>query len=256
MKKDYHIHAQILQENIDSEAFIQTAIARGFDEMCITDHMPLSPSNANDRIPGGMVGEYCKRVREFADKYKDQISIKCGIEIDFHPTLMDKIEDVLAQGKFDYILGSSHMHLFMDGITSYKDYVNATFENTIAAAKTGYFSAIPHINMYNWVFANPQRFHFEDTYFCEAEHAEIIERTLTAIKENGLLLEVNPHFAEMTGDMKDVYPSEFIARKAFEMNIGFSYGSDAHGANHIGAMLDELRKHPLYSKAIDIWEKI
>ena len=255
MKKDYHIHAQIIRETVDSEAFIQTAIARGFGEICITDHMPLSLSNAADRIPAGRVSEYCEKVHELADKYKDKISIKCGIEIDFHPLLIDTIEDVLSQGEFEYVLGSSHMHLFIDGISSHKDYVKATFENTICAAKTGYFHAIPHIDMYKWVFANPKRFHFPEQNFCETEHAELIDKTLMAIKENGLLLEINSHFAETTGNIQNVYPSEFITRRALNMNIGFSYGSDAHGAGHIGALLDELREHSVYSKAIDIWEK-
>ena len=254
MKKDYHIHAQILRENIDSEAFIQTAIAHGFDEICITDHMPLSISNAGDRIPHGRVGEYCRKVREFADKYKGQISIKCGIEVDYHPTLVGEIEDVLSQGDFDYVLGSSHMHLFIDGITSHKDYVNASFENTMRAAKSGYFDIIPHINMYKWVFANPQRFHFVNHDFCEAEHEEIMEETLTAIREHGLLLEINSHFAETTGNIQDIYPSEFITRKALDMGVRFSFGSDAHHAKHIGALLDDLREHPIYSKAIEGWE--
>ena len=83
MKKDYHIHAQILRETVDSEVFIQTAISRGFDEICITDHMPLSLSNAADSIPAGRVSEYCEKVHELAANMT-------YMELSTHPGYMDE----------------------------------------------------------------------------------------------------------------------------------------------------------------------
>ena len=74
------------------DAFAQQAIARGIGEICISDHMPLSISCAKDRIPRGEVSAYCRRVREFAHRYEGSLSIRCGIEIDYHPSILGKIE--------------------------------------------------------------------------------------------------------------------------------------------------------------------
>ena len=119
MKKDYHMHPRVIEGDERFDLFAAEAIKKGIERVCITDHMPLSISNASDRIPKGRVGEYCRRVRELSERYKGIIDIKCGIEIDFHPSVIGEIEEVLGDGEFDYILGSSHMHLFIKDFENY-----------------------------------------------------------------------------------------------------------------------------------------
>ena len=92
MKKDYHLHPRILDPSNAFENFIHVALDNGIKEICITDHMPLSVSNAGDRIPNGQIKAYCRRVRELAKRCEDMISIKCGIEIDYHPSVLDEIQ--------------------------------------------------------------------------------------------------------------------------------------------------------------------
>jgi histidinol-phosphatase (PHP family) len=123
--------------------------------------MPISISKASDRIPKGGVSEYCKRVRKLAEKYAEQIVVKCGIEIDFLPQYKDEAEAVLSEGTFDYVIGSSHLHMlesYFQGNYSKETYAKAMFENTMAAAETGYFDTIAHIDMYKWVFSKAERY--------------------------------------------------------------------------------------------------
>ncbi len=63
MMKDYHMHPQVLTAPEKIRDFIEGALSKNIEEICITDHMPLSVSKAKNRIPGGRVGEYCRRVR-------------------------------------------------------------------------------------------------------------------------------------------------------------------------------------------------
>ena len=60
-----------------------------------------------------MVAEYCRRVREIAKRYEGKIHIKCGVEADFHSLSVGEVERVLAEGDFDFVLASSHMHIFV-----------------------------------------------------------------------------------------------------------------------------------------------
>ncbi len=257
MVKDYHFHPQIIQHSDKFKEFAEVAIQNGVEEVCITDHMPLIGNIQADRIPHGKVAEYCRRAREIADKYKGRLSVKCGIEIDYHPSHRDQIEAVLKAGQFDYVLGSSHLHV-MDGLHTAKthnDYAKAMFENTISAAKSGYFSAIAHLDMHRWIFTVPNRFPLIDDKYSEEKHKELIEETLEVIKDNGLRIEINPHFASTSQNTDNIYPNIPIVKMALDKGISFSYGSDAHTCEDVGCLLNFLRNHEIYGKAIKNWEE-
>jgi len=259
MRKDYHMHPRVIEGYDRVERFIETAINNNFDEICITDHMPLSCSDAADRIKAGGVSEYYKKVRELADIYKDKISIKCGIEIDYHPSVVGEIEEVLSQGDFDFILGSTHIQIFadylLDGNHKYTEFADLAWQNTLLAAKSGYFTTISHLDMFRWAFTLPERFPLIDDGYTEDYHRDIIEEILDVIEEKNLYLEINPHLAwKNEKNFELVYPHMDIVKSAFTRNIKFSYGSDAHVASQVGKMYDMLREHPIYSKALSIWE--
>lgn len=259
MVKDYHIHPQIIQNPNNFDSFVKTALKNEVQEICITDHMPLLGSSAGDRIPHGAVREYCEKARAFAETYKSLLSVKVGIEIDYHPSITDEVESVIKQGDFDFILGSSHLHAIekakaFESCKTRTQYAEAMLRNTKSAAESGCFNAIAHIDMYRWIFSAPQRFPLLDDGFSEQLYEEMIVDTLSAIKKNGLLLEINPHFAVSSKNIENIYPSSYIIQKAMDMGIKFSYGSDAHSSDEVGIMLNEIRNDKIYKKALSIWE--
>ena len=259
MTKDFHMHPQVVLAPDRFDAFAAQAIARGIDEVCITDHMPLSTSRAGDRIPAGRVSDYCRTVRKIAEKYAGTLSVKLGIEIDYHPDFTDEIESVLRAGDFDFVLGSSHMHVGQCDIfrlvSTRNEYAEAALQNTLLAAQSGYFHAISHLDMYRWIFTLPKRFPLQDDGYALEKHWPAIERVLHAISENGLWMEINPHLAIIQGSLNGMYPERDIVARALEMDIRCCYGSDAHTAEHVGEMLCELRQHPVYGKALKEWEE-
>ena len=265
MIKDYHMHPALLctsEQRFDQ--FVQQAVKMGIEEICITDHMPLSCSKAKDRIPHGRVEDYCRSVRELSQKYKNILSIKVGIEIDFHPSVTDEIENVLKCGDFDYVLGSTHLHVMENGdilknSSGRNEYAELSFKNTIAAARSGYFDAIAHLDMFKAIFSQPKRYPLTDDGYCEKKHIELLHQTLDAIKDNGLRLELNPHFAssefvDPDNRLDSMYPSPSIVQMALDKNMRFSFGSDAHSPEQVGELLPQLRMHPVFGKAISKWE--
>lgn len=261
MVKDYHMHPMVVQKPEQFDLFVQKALAEGIEEICITDHMPLLCSAAKDRIPHGKIREYCTAVRKFAEQYKGVMSIKVGIEIDFHPSVKDEIEAVLEAGEFDYVLGSSHLHVikknewFQNNVT-HNEYAKAMFENTILAAESGYFNSIAHIDMHRRIFARKDKFPLIDDGYSEDLHEKLIDETLDAIAGNHVRLELNPHVVELSGRIEDMYPHAYIVEKALNKGIQFTYGSDAHKAESVGVYLKEIREHALYKKALATWEMI
>lgn len=258
MVRDYHIHPTVVQDAERFDAFASKAIQTGIEEVCITDHMPLSTSNASDRIPAGEVAKYCSTVREIARRYEGRLSVRLGIEIDYHPDFTSEIETVLGAGAFDFVIGSSHMHVGQSDIfnlvSTHNEYVQATLENTILAAQSGYFNAIAHLDMYRWIFTLPVRFPLRDDGYCLEKHMPLIKETLNVIAQRGLYMEINPHLATQTNDIANTFPDVDIVSLALEKGMRFYYGSDAHTADQVGGMLEILRQHPIYGKAIRSWE--
>jgi len=258
MKKDYHMHPTVVQDPERFDRFAATAIERGIDEVCITDHMPLIDNTSKDRIPHGKIEEYCEKVHEIQEKYKGRLSVKLGIEIDFHPSVMDQIEAVLNHNQFDYVLGSSHLHsiksldIFAQNLNK-DDYAEAMLKNSILAAESGYFDTISHIDMYKWVFIT-KNYTEKETVLHEERHLETIERVLDAIKKNNMFLEMNVHFAANTDNVKNIYPSEIIMKEALKKGVNFAYGSDSHRHDHVGILLDYLHENEPYQSAIENWE--
>lgn len=256
MRKDYHMHPMAwTEENLP--LFVEKALEKGMGEICITDHMPLLMADAPDRMRPGAVGAYCRRVQEWAARYQGVISIKCGIEVDFHPTLKGYIEDILAQGTFHHILGSTHIQVFLRDYPryTYDDFAAASLENTLRAVESGYFTAISHLDQFRFVFASPERFPLRRSSYDPARHEDVIREILGKIREKNMCLEINPHLAEAMKDVEITYPQAQIVKWALDADVRFVYGSDAHAPGSVGALLDELERHPVYGRAVMQWEK-
>lgn len=254
MRKDYHMHPMAWTED-KLPLFVEKALQMGISEICITDHMPLLMADAEDRMRPGTVRDYCRRVGAWADRYGDVISIKCGIEIDYHPSLEGYIEDILACGPFDHILGSTHMQVFLqDERCTHNDFAAAALENTLRAVESGYFTAISHLDQFRCVFAAPQQFPMIPDGYDPMRHERVIREILGKLREKDVALEINPHFAEALGDVESTYPQARIVEWALDAGVRFVYGSDAHAPDSVGALLDELENHPVYGRAIKQWE--
>ena len=256
MRRDYHIHPTVLQTPERFDEFVSAALAKNIKEICVTDHMPLSISKASDRIPHGCVKKYCERVRELAKKYEGTIDIKCGIEIDYHPTVKNEIEAVLLEGDFDLVLVSSHMHLFVDDCKryTYSDVAGMALQNYLLAIETGMFDVITHFDMYRWMFEKSERYPLVPDNYAPTCFEALIKEVLGKIKESGMRLEINPHLAESKKDISFIYPQDIITKWAVDMGVLFTYGSDAHKPSSVGALLDDLEADMLYGSAIKRFE--
>ena len=250
------MHPTVLQNPARFDEFARAALKKSIREICVTDHMPLSISSARDRIPHGEVKSYCRRVREIAKSYEGILTVKLGIEIDYHKSAINEIETVLSAGEFDYILASSHMHVFTRDFTKYtfNDFAKMALENSIESVEYGHFSAVSHVDMYRWAFGNHHRFPLIKEEYDPMMHKVLFSELLDKMANRGVCLEINPHYAEAKGDISYTYPEAPVLEMALAHNLKFSYGSDAHEPKSVGTLLDELEAHPIYAVALRKWE--
>ena len=255
-KIDYHMHPNIINKPDNADLFINHAIEMGFDEICFTDHMPLSICNAADRIPKGEVEKYCELVREKAAEYKDHIVIKTGIEIDYHPDFIDEIESVLCAGQFDYIVGASHLHIpgyniDMSKLT-YNDFARISFETSLCAINSGYFDAIAHLDLFRWVFTLPKRFPLiADEPFDLDKHKPILKEIMKALEVKKMMLEINSIAILHNVSNNGMYPEKEIINLSYGYDLKYIFGSDAHSFDRIGEGFNEMQLSQEYGEAMN-----
>ena len=250
-KHDYHMHPQLLTKPGDwADAFVRKAISEGIEEICFTDHMPLSMSDQKDRIPRGRVSEYYAKASEYADKYKDEISIKVGIEVDYHPDYLDEIEAVLQAGKFDYILGSSHLQLPGYGLKlgemEADEFISVMLKNILGSVKSGYFDAVAHIDFYRWIVESEERFPMRTRKYHYENHRDTIAEILDEIKKRDMILEVNTHRMAGIGGLENVYPCRETLELSLLKGVKYRFGSDAHVPHDVGFGWNDLKQDPFY----------
>lgn len=252
-KCDHHIHPNIINRPQAADAFIDSAVKQGFQEIYITDHMPLSISKAGDRIPKGKIKQYCEAVKKKAEEYEDKISIKTGVEIDYHPDFLSEIEDALEQGDFDIVLGASHLHIPgynipINAMTP-NEYAGLSLENSLLAIKSGYFDIISHLDLHRWVYTCPKRFPIQPGTYCVDEHMDILKAIMREIEMRKVKLEINSLAILHKVDECGVYPGEDIMKLSYQYDIQYVFASDAHTPDWVGYGYDFLKNSNVYRRA-------
>lgn len=96
-----------------------------------------------------------------------------------------------------------------------------------------------------------------DDGFVYEKCAPLVEQVLDAIRDQGVRLEMNPHWMNITGSEdydRMMWPQSWVIDMALKKGLKFSYGSDSHEAGNVGRHLDQLRVHPVFGKALADWE--
>lgn len=106
---DYHIHTEFSGDcKFSPELIVESAINKGLKEICITDHQDFG-FIADDILYEIDILDYYKKIHELSIKYKNQITIKTGIEMGLEPDKSNKIDLFLNSEEFDFVIGSSHL---------------------------------------------------------------------------------------------------------------------------------------------------
>ena len=102
IKQDLHTHTTFCDGSSTAEEMVISAIEKGLDCIGFSGHS-LSPGNDDDTGYGmdeETAAEYRAEIGRLKEKYKDQIKILCGMEMDYYS------ENDLSP--YEYIIGSVH----------------------------------------------------------------------------------------------------------------------------------------------------
>ncbi len=247
MRIDLHNHTTRCNHTEGTiDQYIQKAIELGIDIYGFSEHAPMD-FDPKYRLPFSQMQAYTDDVLAAKERYKNDIKILLGYEVDYLPGYMD--ERVLS-AKVDYLIGSVH---FIDKwsfdnpefISGYKnkdidEIWQAYFEATEAMAKSGKFDIVGHLDLIKVFKFMPK----QDTRV-------LAKDALLAIKKSNMVLELNA--AGLRKPVSEIYPSQSLLEVAYDLDIPITFSSDAHAVEQVGFGYDKvisLAKEVGYTKAV------
>ena len=243
---DTHLHTiRSPDANAMLEAYCHLAMERGIGELAITDHVDFDPG-----MPAYGYASFADRerdVREAAARWADRgLAIRFGVEITYERAYEDDIRGWLARHPHDYVIGSVHISAdspykaasvagFVAG-RQLPDIVAPYFDEVIAAARSGLFDTIGHMDFV-------KRYLVPHVLPSELARApELYEPVLQAMVETGTALEVNASGLRQLP--RETYPAPAIVARYRELGgRHVTIGSDAHRTEWFAYGLREAYRH-------------
>ena len=234
---DYHTHTPLCKHAVgEPEAYAARAVERGLREIGFSDHSPMPPDYDPDwRMSYDQYGAYVGLV-ERCRKAFPRLSIKLGLEADYHPGTEAFVARILGEHPFDYVIGSVHYlgdwgfdnpdlaHRF-EGKDVYEIYAQY-YALVEKLAGTRMYDILGHPDLVKKFGHRPSR-----------DWEALERRALEAVAKAGMALDVNT--SGLRRPAKEIYPSARLLRAAREMGIGITFGSDAHEPKHVGEAFAE-----------------
>jgi len=253
MKTNYHTHSYFCDGKQDPEAYIKTALSRGFTSLGFSSHAPV-PAESDWTMKEENLPLYLNRIEELKGLYKDRIEIYLGLEIDYIPGKIGPSSPAFQDIGLDYRLGSIHFlkykdeerYLTIDGpAAEFDDLLSGTFNNDIrkliahfhtllrAMAAEHKFDILSHFDLYKVHNKGEKRFQENAQW-----HKDEIIETLEVIEKKDLIIEVNTGgWARAKTDF--LYPSKWILKQILARGIPITINTDAHEPELLDAYYDK-----------------
>jgi histidinol-phosphatase (PHP family) len=256
--QDWHTHNKMCHHAIGSlEDYVKKAINLKLDTVGFSDHFPFDYLKGIEGLPVqdyAMVLEeieiYLSSVESLREKFKSEVNIKLGFEIDYIEGQVDRLNVHLndIKPRLDYILGSVHVLYTKEGIPWGMD--DSRFSKQYKSLGTDnvylqYYEKLDKmINSPEFDFDIVSHFDIPKKFNKLPNEKEKIwnklSKDLESIKKKGLVVEINT--AGLRKKVKEQYPSNEILKKMYELDIPVLLGSDAHDPNEIAFEFNSIIK--------------
>lgn len=102
---DFHVHSTFSDGKSTPEDIVSYAVEKKMRAVGFSDHSH-TPFDTGYCLASGKEGEYQKAIRDLKVKYRDQMTVLCGVEQDFYSTT--------PTDAYDYVIGSVH-YILIEG---------------------------------------------------------------------------------------------------------------------------------------------
>lgn len=234
MLSDCHMHTQFsLDSDTDPEEMIKSAVSKGLDAVCITDH------EDKDYVSEGNlwtfdVDAYFTQMEKLREKYRRALDLRIGVEIGLQPHLGEYYRAYVRQKPFDFVIGSVHLIGFRDpyykeffegrsDADAYKETFLETYEDI---RRIEDFDVLGHLD-YVTRYGNHQA-----EEYSYAKFSDIIDLILRYLIEHGKGIELNT--AGLKYGLPYAHPHMDVLNRYRELGGEIiTVGADAHKPEHV-----------------------
>lgn len=240
---NYHSHCTFCDGRSNPESFIKFAISQGFRAYGFSSHSPL-PFETFWNMPKDDMPEYLMEIERLKEKYREEIEIYVGLEIDFLNETYNASIPFFSQLPLDYRIGSIHFlpialpleernMVCIDG--SYRDFqksVDTYYQGEIRLLVAHYFQSIQKmveiggfdiVGHMDKIYMNGHR--CSDFVFEADWYQKPFNDSLQLIAEKELMMEIN---TKNLLKRKQTYPHTDYLHRLLELNIPVMVNSDCH----------------------------
>lgn len=161
MDYNYHTHTARCRHAFGTEEeYILKAIDGGIKYMGFSEHFPFAFPDGYEgafRLPVAETQEYISTLKQLREKYKNEIDIKIGFEMEYYPTYFETmLKNAKEYGAEYLILGHHFLHeeypnglhtnRLNDSIHDLKEFVSYV----VKGMESGVFSYVAHPDVFNF----------------------------------------------------------------------------------------------------------
>ena len=242
---NYHSHCTFCDGRSSMEEFVRFAIAKGVKKYGFSSHAPL-PFDTFWNMKLDDLPEYKAEFFRLKEKYKSEIELFIGLEIDYIQNFIEIHNDLYSTENLDYLIGSIH---YMDRLPNgdfwtidgnFRDFfaglktlfdseirpaVERFFDITDQMIEKGGFDIVGHFDKIAMNASNCAD--FDSTAFW---YKTRVGESLQLIKNKGLILEVN---TKSLTEKSLTYPDFQFFPLINELQIPIVVNSDCHYPTNI-----------------------
>lgn len=225
--------------NVSIDSQIQSAIARGFHEIALTDHFEFDLVDDKWDVTLDLEA-YLETLKRYKEKYAGQINIRRGVEVGFETRYKSELTALLDGKDFDFIICSTHrcedQELFYGGFFVGKDQKEAYrtyFEHVLDTVRNfenfDVYGHLDYVNRYGEYLVK---------VLTPSDYQSQIDEILKILIKKDKGLEVNT--SGIRYGLGHFNPQIPVLRRYLELGGKIiTIGSDSHYNEHVGFLWEE-----------------
>jgi histidinol-phosphatase (PHP family) len=261
----YHTHTHFCDGSSHPEDYVKEALKLGFHSLGFSGHAPV-PFENKFAIPENKMQEYCDTILHLKEKYRNQIQILLGLEIDGIPGIMPSFDHFRTTYGLNYTIGSVHLVYnpangrlwFIDGALrdTYDKGLEKIMGGDIRQGVTLYYQQIQQMiqNEKPDIVGHLDKIcmHNAGRYFSSDEewYQNLVKETLEFIAKVGGIVEINTR-GIYKGRSTQLYPDATWLPILKELGIPVTISADAHQPGELALLYEEtlaLLQHKGFKK--------
>ena len=252
-KESYHTHSTVSDGELSPKELIECAIENGFETLAITDHYPRPDGIGTGWSQSFYSDEDYQNLRKLKEEYSGKINVLIGAEFEWLPNKIDWLSKQISKREYDIKIISVHQ-IFLDDKYYTINYTDEAFREPLDllggdikkmikiyyqsirdAVKSKWFDIVGHLDVIKTLNSDSKYFSEDESWYREE-----VMKTLEAIKESGMKMEVN--FQGLIRACACQWPSGWIIKEVKKMGIKLVVGTDAHSGSELSLDWNNVEK--------------